>query len=297
MGGGIGDDTYIVNSASDVAFEVAGQGTADTVRTSVSYAVYFGWDIERLETSNAAGVGALNLTGSANANTITGNAGANILNGGAGADTLIGLAGNDFYIVDNGLDVITEALGGGTADHVRTTVSFALAFDDDIEFLETVTPAAATALNLFGNELAQVITGNAGVNVINARGGNDVIVSGYGNDIVAGGLGNDVFRFNALINAAGNRDTITDFNVVNDTMQLENTGAGLFTLLPAGGLAAALFKANATGTATDADDRIVYNTATGALFYDINGSAAGGATQFATIANKAALTNADFVII
>lgn len=62
-------------------------------------------------------------------------------------------------------------------------------------------------------------------------------------------------------------------------------------------LAAAAFKANATGTATEADDRIIYNTATGALFYDANGAAAGGSIQFAVLANKAALSAAEFVII
>ncbi len=59
------------------------------------------------------------------------------------------------------------------------------------------------------------------------------------------------------------------------------------------------FKANASGTATDADDRIIYNTATGALFYDSNGNAAGGSTQFAvfTPAIKPVLTALDFVVI
>ena len=40
----------------------------------------------------------------------------------------------------------------------------------------------------------------------------------------------------------------------------------------------------------------VYNPATGALSYDVNGNAAGGATQFATLATGLALTNADFVV-
>ena len=49
--------------------------------------------------------------------------------------------------------------------------------------------------------------------------------------------------------------------------------------------------------AHDADDRIVYNAATGALIYDSNGLATGGAVQFATLAKNLALTNADFVVI
>jgi Ca2+-binding RTX toxin-like protein len=49
--------------------------------------------------------------------------------------------------------------------------------------------------------------------------------------------------------------------------------------------------------AHDADDRIIYNTTTGALVYDANGNAAGGVTHFAVVAHGLALTSADFVII
>ena len=43
--------------------------------------------------------------------------------------------------------------------------------------------------------------------------------------------------------------------------------------------------------------RIIYETDTGKLFFDANGSAAGGKTQFATLDPGLALTNADFVVI
>jgi hypothetical protein len=65
----------------------------------------------------------------------------------------------------------------------------------------------------------------------------------------------------------------------------------------AGTLAAAAFVKNTTGTATNAAHRIIYETDTGHLIYDSNGSAAGGAIQFATVAANLALTNSDFVVI
>ncbi len=72
----------------------------------------------------------------------------------------------------------------------------------------------------------------------------------------------------------------------------------IFTALTAvGTLSAAALKANATGTATDADDRIVYNTATGVLTYDFNGNIAGGITQFAVLSTKPVISAADFVVI
>jgi serralysin len=53
----------------------------------------------------------------------------------------------------------------------------------------------------------------------------------------------------------------------------------------------------AGAAAHDADDRIIYNQANGALTYDSNGNAARGSTLLAVIANKPTLTFVDFVVI
>jgi len=49
--------------------------------------------------------------------------------------------------------------------------------------------------------------------------------------------------------------------------------------------------------AHDASDRIIYNPTTGALLYDSNGSATGGAVKFAMLANSLALTHLDFFVV
>ncbi len=49
--------------------------------------------------------------------------------------------------------------------------------------------------------------------------------------------------------------------------------------------------------AADAEDRIVYNSATGQLFFDANGNAAGGSTLFANLSNGLALSNTDFYVV
>jgi Ca2+-binding RTX toxin-like protein len=49
--------------------------------------------------------------------------------------------------------------------------------------------------------------------------------------------------------------------------------------------------------AVDGNDRIVYETDTGRLMYDVNGSAAGGAVHFATLKPNLALTNQDFFVV
>ena len=102
-----------------------------------------------------------------------------------------------------------------------------------------------------------------------------------------------MFVFNTALNAATNVDTITDFDVANDTIHLEGS---IFTTLPAtGAISADAFHIGAA--AADAEDRIIYDSATGDLFFDSDGSGAGGSVRFADLATGLALTNADFLMI
>ena len=87
-------------------------------------------------------------------------------------------------------------------------------------------------------------------------------------------------------------DTIVGYSIAQNVIHLENA---VFTGLAGGVLAAVAFR---VGTAAqDADDRIIYNNATGALIFDSNGNAAGGDVQFATLAPNLALTNAEFFVV
>ena len=53
-----------------------------------------------------------------------------------------------------------------------------------------------------------------------------------------------------------------------------------------------------TGSAAhDADDRIIYDSATGQLFFDADGSGGGAAVQFATLSPGLGLTASDFQVI
>jgi Ca2+-binding RTX toxin-like protein len=116
---------------------------------------------------------------------------------------------------------------------------------------------------------------------------------GLGNDRLAGGLGNDLFVFFTAPNALTNRDTLIDYNPAQDQMALENA---VFSRLPASAHLNPVYFRAATH-ALDANDYIVYNRATGALFYDSNGSAAGHAVQFATLLNRPVLTAFEFAIV
>ncbi len=279
-----GNDIYVVGNAGTLIIEGAGQGTADRVAASVSFVLAADDQIELLTTANSTDTAAINLTGNAFAQAITGNAGANVLSdgGGAGVDTLTGLGGNDTYIVRNAGTLIVENAGQGTADRVAAGVSFTLAADDNIELLTTSSSSGTTAINLTGNTLVQTVTGNAGANVLDGRGGNDTMT---------GGAGADSFQFSTAL--AGNIDEITDFNVAADTIRLEN---GIFTALVAGTLAASAFRLNGTGLAGDASDRIIYDSVTGNLYFDVDGTGATGRVQFAVLDAGLVLTNLDFLV-
>jgi Ca2+-binding RTX toxin-like protein len=108
--------------------------------------------------------------------------------------------------------------------------------------------------------------------------------------------GYDNFVFNTPVSAATNVDTITDFNPVYDTIKLENAVMPALGALT-GVLAAGAFWKSTTGLAHDSNDRIIYETDTGWLNYDSNGSAAGGAVHIAKLAPNLALTYADFFVI
>jgi hypothetical protein len=64
----------------------------------------------------------------------------------------------------------------------------------------------------------------------------------------------------------------------------------------AGLTAAALSTQSFEAAAQDADDRILYDPATGLLAYDADGSGAGAAIAFARLSAGLSLTAADFVV-
>jgi Ca2+-binding RTX toxin-like protein len=281
MIGGLGHDTFYVDNAGDVAMDGSFQGN-DVVRASTSWTMTAGSYIETLETTDADGTSAINLTGNGIANTIIGNDGNNVLNGATGADDMTGRDGNDTYYVDNVGDEVTEFAGQGN-DQVRTSVSWTLTDGADVETLRTTNDAGVGAINLTGNSAGNMVRGNNG---------NNVIAGGDGDDELTGLGGADSFRFDTALNAASNVDVITDFTVGVDTIVLENTIFGAFA---AGDLAEERF---INGTVPlQANDNILYDQATGALYYDSDGNGAAAAVQFATVDPGTALTHQDFLVV
>lgn len=227
---------------------------------------------------------------------VTGTRFADTFNGGGFADSFAGGDGIDVFRGGGGVDEVfyfAEHAGGGTAGVVVNLVAKTgrdmFGNTDTLDSIENVAGSNFGDF-FFGNAVANTFTGNGGVDIINGW---------FGNDILTGGLGNDFFLFSTAPNSGTNRDTITDFSAPNDTIRLSKAAFTAFSAVTVGStLSAAAFKANATGTATEPDDRIIYNTANGFLVYDVNGNAAGGATIFAQLSlAPAGVSNLDFVIV
>ncbi len=228
MVGGAGNDTYSVENTGDVVVELAGEGTADTVKTNLlNYTL-----AANIENLILTGTGNVNGTGNELNNVITGNGldntllggkgddilnggnGNDILDGGTGFDRMNGGAGNDTYYYGSG-DSIIEPENGGIDLVISNVVSMTLGYT-----LENITLGGAAAMNANGNGLNNVMIGNANANILQGGDGNDTIDGGAGNDtlnggkgadILTGGLGNDIFVYRALADSTvAAPDRITD---------------------------------------------------------------------------------------
>jgi Ca2+-binding RTX toxin-like protein len=170
----------------------------------------------------------------------------------------------------------------------------------------------------YNNRVDATLRGDAGDNalhwnsadpaILDGSGGNDTLAGGTGadslrggpgNDVLTGGAGNDGFVFNTELNAGTNVDAIQNFGgagaTVMDVLQLDNA---IFTGLTAGALAAGSFVSGVGPVAADGNDHILYDTGTGALYYDADGNGAGAAIQFAVLTDSPdGLAASDFMVV
>ena len=276
-----GNDTYFITGPGDNVVESAGGGTRDIIYTPGDYTMIGGVEVEVLASSNQAGTNAQTLIGNNLGQEIYGNNGANFILGGGGADYLSGLGGNDTYVVDSMDDYVAESAGGGS-DVVYAQASYALAAGQEIEVLSTASTSGTGAINLTGNDLANQLYGNNGANVLNGGAGADYL-QGFG--------GADSFQFTTAL-GNGNVDQIADFTSGTDKIVLDDA---VFTQLSLGALPASVFTTGAA--ATNEDQRIIYDSATGNLYYDSDGNGGAAAVLFATLNGHPPLTASDFLVI
>ncbi|HEV2566786.1 MAG TPA: calcium-binding protein [Microvirga sp.] len=186
-----------------------------------------------------------------------GQGGADLLKGEAGEDYLLGGLGNDTLSGGLGHDMLSGEAGNDT---------------------------------LVGEDGNDGVHGEGGDDAVYGGTGTDTLSGGTGRDVLTGGSEADLFVFDVALSAA-NADTITDFVVGADRIQL--SGA-IFTGLTASSLAAAF---TLGPVATAAQQRLVYNQATGELFWDADGSGGQAAVKFAAVTAGLSLSASDFLVV
>lgn len=228
-----------------------------------------------------AGLGDDSLSGGDGGDDIYARGGDDTLDGGAGGDFMSGGGGSDFYKLDNLNDVMFEKdiWSGHDVAHVSVD-GYVLTKN---AYVEEVHLKGDSTLSITGNQADTHFIGNAQDNVISGD---------RGADTIEGGAGADTFLFNSKIGTK-HIDTISDFNSgEGDVLHLDDA---IFTGLAPGMLSASAFHIGAA--AADADDRIIYNQATGELFFDVDGTGSEAAVKLADFTGLPALAASDFEII
>lgn len=133
--------------------------------------------------------------------------------------------------------------------------------------------------------------GGPGNDTLYGYGGQDALAGGTGNDKLYGGKGMDNFIFDTKPNSRSNVDKIMDFKAADDMISLASRH---YKNIGVGGLKEEAFHIGKR--AQDADDRIIYDKATGALYYDPDGTGSAARIKFAVLANKATISHLDIAI-
>lgn len=186
---------------------------------------------------------------------------------------LIGTNGPDFIM-----------LGRGINSHIGTG-------NDKIEGLR----GNDRIYSWFGDDK---VFGAQGNDTLYGEFGNDRLYGGAGNDKLIGGHGKDAFVFDTRAHSKGNWDRILDYKVKDDSIWLENA---VFKGIGRGGTADKPLKLQAKyfwkgSEAHDGDDRIIYDSSNGALYYDKDGNGAAGQVKFAQIKKGLPMNHHEFFV-
>ena len=184
-------------------------------------------------------------------------------------------------------------------EHENVTLSGTAVVTESYAYINGVKADTLTGVNnLTGGSAGDTLIGNAAGNALVGNGGADVLSGLGGFDTLTGGTGEDQFWFGAALNGSTNVDSITDFEGAGlaggDVIALDDA---IFTVLSGTTDFTGVFQSGPSDAAGAAGIRLIYNSTSGALFYDQDGDGAGAAVQFATLNGAPALAASDFLMV
>ena len=290
-----GDDRVIYNSSNGQLWYDAdgnGGGARQLIATLEGIPALTASDITII---NGGGTGG----GGGGGSVINGTSANDTLTGTAGNDTINGLGGNDLFVAGStgGADLINGGTGTDSIEfRDRATSGVVVDFGAG-----TITGGGSGTISftaverVVASNFADSLTGAAGGQTLTGQGGADTLWGGGGVDTLWGAGGNDAFVFREM--GAANADRVSDFASGADKLQLDDaafTSIGAMGNFSAGD---ARFWASSSGAAHDANDRVLYNTSTGQLYYDADGSGSGAAQLIATISGNPTIAATDIAVI
>ena len=264
-------------------------------------------DAEGLSASDVFVINPKLVIGTLGDDVLTGLSGNDSISAREGNDSIAGLDGDDWVHGNQGRDTIA---GEGGNDDLRGGNDDDLLLGGDGD--DTLTGALGSD-ELQGGAGNDELYGRPGSDTLVGGGGDDLLSSGQdpdllfggdgddtlrgmrGNDEVSGGVGADRFWFHLA--STQDADVITDFEPAIDTIELS---ASLFFAALAdqagGALAANRFASGPGVFAQSAAENVIYDTLSGMLSYDDDGSGPDAASAIATLAGAPPLASSDIVI-
>jgi Ca2+-binding RTX toxin-like protein len=216
--------------------------------------------------------------------------------GGSAADVFYGGDEDNRFRGGGGRDTMDAGGGNDTADYSDKTGSVQITLTGPDQLVNVFVKGVAEDFilnfeNLIGGTANDEFHGDSQANILEGRGGADILAGGGGNDALVGGADTDTFVFDTRPSAV-NVDTIVDFDPTKDVIQLDS---GTFDGMGTGALQAKFFHAGTV--AAGKNDHIIYDQASGAVYYDSDGVGGLAQVKFAIIGNHAGITVDDFVLV
>jgi Ca2+-binding RTX toxin-like protein len=281
-------DGQAISGATAASYVVRSSDVGHTISVAASY-TDLGGTFERVTSAATSPV-------AQGPGTFTGTAGADTLNGGNFDDTLIGLAGNDVLRGLAGNDLLRGGAGNDTIDGGAgiDTASFADATSGvkvslAISGTQSTGGSGSDTLigieNLLGSGYGDTLTGDAGANRLNG---------GAAGDTLTGGSGADTFIFDVLTTTS-NKDTVKDFVSGTDRIELSTSA---FSGLAGYGLGQLDASELVIGSgARTPSQHLIYDSKTGTLMYDADGSGSGAAITIAVLTGHPSLSASDIFLV